>query len=107
MMLRHEEKKRAEMAKLAEAIGEMEVASEEDIAAARQSATKTGARRNEGEDAPEPEENTTPVVGLREGAWVRVEGYRAVLGGRTGCRVLRRGQEPLELEAGADLAEIL
>ena len=49
-------------AKLAEAMGEMEVASEEDIAAARQSATKTGARRNEGEDAPEPEENTTPVA---------------------------------------------
>jgi transcription antitermination factor NusG len=66
--VRAEEKKRAEMAKLAEAMGEMEVASEEDIAAARQSATKTRAGRNQGEDAPEPEENTTPVATPPEGA---------------------------------------
>ena len=68
--VRAEEKKRAEMAKLAEAMGEMEAASEEDIAEARESATKTrtssGAGRNKDENA--PEENTTPVATPPEGA---------------------------------------
>lgn len=52
------------------------------------------------------EENETPVLGMREGAWVRVEGDSAVLGGRTGARLFRRGEAALELEAGHDLSQL-
>ena len=53
------------------------------------------------------EEHATPVLGLREGAWVRVEGSEAVLGGRNGARLFRRGREPEELATGARLDELL
>ncbi|HZE88521.1 MAG TPA: dipeptidase PepE [Verrucomicrobiae bacterium] len=49
------------------------------------------------------EENETPVVGLREGAWIRVAGDRATLRGTTGARLFVRGDAPRELAAGADL----
>jgi dipeptidase E len=52
------------------------------------------------------EENEAPVLGLREGAWVRVDGERAALGGARGARVFRRGAEPLELSSGADLRDL-
>lgn len=50
------------------------------------------------------EENATPVVGLREGAWLRVEGAQIHLGGRSGARVFRRGEDPVEVSPGAGLA---
>jgi dipeptidase E len=53
------------------------------------------------------EENRTPVVGLREGAWIRVEGGRAVLGGANGARIFRRDREPEERKSGASLADLL
>jgi dipeptidase E len=53
------------------------------------------------------EENAAPVLGLREGAWVRVEGARTRLGGTRGVRLFRRGQAPLELEPGAELDALL
>ena len=53
------------------------------------------------------EENDTPVVGLREGAWIRVEGATARLGGRRGARIFRRGADPEERPAGADLSDLL
>jgi len=53
------------------------------------------------------EENTLPVLGLREGAWLRVHARSAVLGGTTGGRLFRRGQEPEELGTGAKLDELL
>jgi len=53
------------------------------------------------------EEDPAPVLGLREGAWLRVEGDRATLGGATGARLFRRGAEPLELAPGADLSATL
>jgi len=43
------------------------------------------------------EENETPVVGLREGAMLRVEGTTVLLKGRAGARVFRRGREPVEV----------
>jgi dipeptidase E len=49
------------------------------------------------------EENDAPVVGLREGAWVRVEGPSAVLGGTTGARVFRKGRAPSERRAGEEV----
>lgn len=53
------------------------------------------------------EENETPVVGLRENAWIRVEGASARLGGRAGARIFRRHAEPEERAAGADLSDLL
>lgn len=53
------------------------------------------------------EENETPVVGLREGAWIRVEGDRANLGGARGARIFRRGQEPEERKTGDSLNDLL
>ncbi len=49
------------------------------------------------------EENEPPVVGLREGAMLRIDGDRAALAGKNGARLFRRGQEPAELVAGASL----
>lgn len=52
------------------------------------------------------EENDIPVVGLREGAMVRVEGDSMRLRGIAGARVFRRGQEPIEAEPGTEMAEL-
>jgi dipeptidase E len=53
------------------------------------------------------EENDTPVVGLREGAWIMGENERAWLGGANGARVFRRGEAPVEMVTGADLTELV
>ena len=53
------------------------------------------------------EENTAPVVGLREGAWLRREGGRLTLGGRNGARVFRRGAEAAERAPGASMDDLL
>lgn len=47
------------------------------------------------------EENETPVIGLREGAWLRVERGQTLLGGAAGARLFRRGYPPAELDCGA------
>ena len=44
--------------------------------------------------------NETPVVALREGALIEVEDGTAVLGGKAGARVYRRGIDPLEVLVG-------
>ena len=49
------------------------------------------------------EDNEQMVVGLREGAWLRVEGDRITLGGANGARVFRRGGEPEEIAPGSPL----
>jgi len=46
------------------------------------------------------EENTAPVVGLREGAWLRVDSGAVVLEGANGARLFQRGQPPIELVSG-------
>ena len=53
------------------------------------------------------EENDAPVVGLREGAMLRVEEECVTLEGSTGARVFRRGQAPMEKLPGARLDELL
>jgi dipeptidase E len=53
------------------------------------------------------EENEAPVVGLREGAMLRVEGERVTLVGRAGARLFRRGMEPVELSPGASVEALL
>jgi dipeptidase E len=53
------------------------------------------------------EENDVPVIGLREGAWLRRSGGAVRLGGPTGAVLFGRGAAPRELEPGADLAFLL
>ena len=53
------------------------------------------------------EENETPVIGLREGAIIRVAGKSAVLQGSSGARIFRRGQPPIEILPGAELDDLL
>jgi dipeptidase E len=53
------------------------------------------------------EENETPVVGLREGVWLRVEGDRATLGGPGGARIFRRRRDPEERGPGESLDDLL
>jgi dipeptidase E len=53
------------------------------------------------------EENETPVVGLREGAMLRIENGKTLLKGSTGARIFRRGHEPVETLPGDYLNELL
>jgi dipeptidase E len=53
------------------------------------------------------EENETVVVGLREGAWIRVEGDTAILGGGNRARIFRCGEEPEERGSGAGLSDLM
>jgi len=49
------------------------------------------------------EENDTPVVGLREGAMLRIENGETILRGSTGARIFRKGMQPSEILPGARL----
>ena len=53
------------------------------------------------------EENETPVVGLREGAMLRIENGTTTLKGSTGARIFRRGHEPVEIKPVAVLDEFI
>lgn len=53
------------------------------------------------------EENDTPVVGLREGAMLRIEHGETILRGSTGARIFRKGFDPLETLPGAHLDRFL
>ena len=47
------------------------------------------------------EENDTPVVGLREGAMLRIENGGTILRGSSGARIFRKGMETIEISPGA------
>jgi dipeptidase E len=53
------------------------------------------------------EENETPVVGIREGAMLRIENGKTQLRGSTGARIFRRGHEPVETVPGDYLDELV
>ena len=53
------------------------------------------------------EENETPVLGMREGAWVRIKGRSVVLGGSNGARIFRRGQAPVEAATGDEISTLV
>ena len=53
------------------------------------------------------EENETPVVGLREGCMVRVEQDVHSLKGKTGARIFRRGFEPVEVQPGSTIDDLI
>ena len=49
------------------------------------------------------EENSTPVIGLREGTMLLVENGSATLLGMKPARIFRRGEPPAEVEPGTVL----
>ena len=53
------------------------------------------------------EENDAPVLGLREGGFVRVEEGQVVVKGGRPARIFRRGAVPVEVEPGARLDHLL
>jgi len=53
------------------------------------------------------EENGLPVVGLREGSFLRVEGSSILLKGSHAARIFQRGKPALEVQPGSELREVL
>lgn len=53
------------------------------------------------------EENETPVVGMREGAWVLVENGLMTLGGSSGARIFRRDHAPVEISPGSEISALV
>jgi dipeptidase E len=53
------------------------------------------------------EENERPVIGLREGAWLRVVGPEALVEGPRSARIFSRGEEPVEAPPGTDVSALL
>jgi dipeptidase E len=53
------------------------------------------------------EENDAVVIGLREGALLRVEGESVALLGVSGARIFREGAKPVEVAPGAELRTLL
>jgi dipeptidase E len=53
------------------------------------------------------EENETPVLGMREGAWVVAEAGAVTLQGTNGARIFRRGHEPVEAKTGDDITALV
>lgn len=53
------------------------------------------------------EENTRPVIGLREGSWLRVRGDECTLEGTRGARLFRVGLAPEDYAVGSNLSFLL
>jgi dipeptidase E len=53
------------------------------------------------------EENDVPVLGIREGSWLRRRGESLTLHGTTGGLLFRRGREAEPVAEGADLSGLL
>ncbi|MBI3620169.1 dipeptidase PepE [Candidatus Roizmanbacteria bacterium] len=49
------------------------------------------------------EENTTPVVGLREGTWLLVDNNNVTLKGEGSAKLFQKGKEPREIKTGETL----
>jgi dipeptidase E len=53
------------------------------------------------------EENETPVVGIREGAWLLIENGSVMLKGEAGARIFRRGEAPIEIAPGTEISGLV
>ncbi len=53
------------------------------------------------------EENDTPVVGVREGAWLLCNDGNVTLKGETGARIFRRGHAPVEVTPGTEISNLI
>ena len=50
--------------------------------------------------------NTIPVIGLREGSWIRVKENEIVLKGALTARIFKAGQNAYEIDSGAPLEDL-
>jgi dipeptidase E len=53
------------------------------------------------------EENDTPVVGIREGAWLLCNDGTVTLKGGTAARIFRRGHAPVEATPGTEISNLV
>jgi dipeptidase E len=53
------------------------------------------------------EENDTPVVGMREGAWLWIDDGAVTLKGETGARIFCRGRAPIEAKSGENIGDLV
>jgi dipeptidase E len=53
------------------------------------------------------EENETPVVGIREGAWLICENGAVTLRGEAGARIFKRGEVPVEAKSGDNIVHLV
>jgi dipeptidase E len=53
------------------------------------------------------EENETPVVGMREGAWLLIENESVTLKGNNGARIFRRREAAVEAKTGEEIASLV
>jgi dipeptidase E len=53
------------------------------------------------------EENDTPVVGIREDAWLVCNNGAVTLKGRAGARIFRRGHAPVEVMPGTEISDLV
>src|ERR1700755_1878065 len=53
------------------------------------------------------EENDTPVVGIREGAWLLCTNRAVTLKGQTGARIFCRGHAPVEVTSGTEISNLI
>jgi dipeptidase E len=53
------------------------------------------------------EENDTPVVGIREGAWLVCVNGAVTLRGEAGARIFRRGEIPAEVKPGDNIVHLV
>jgi dipeptidase E len=53
------------------------------------------------------EENSAPVLGLREGAWLEVAGRSVTLRGATGARLFQRSAGPIDCAPNESLDSLL
>ncbi|MDC8006060.1 dipeptidase PepE [Aureisphaera galaxeae] len=51
-------------------------------------------------------QNTIPVVGIREGSWIEVDGENILLKGPLTARIFEQGKKPYEMETGNSMAQI-
>ncbi len=49
------------------------------------------------------EENSKLVVGLREGSWLRIEGNKIMLKGKSGAKIFQKGKKPKEYRTNVSL----
>jgi dipeptidase E len=53
------------------------------------------------------EENETPVVGIREGAWLLIENGSVMLKGEAGARIFRHGDAPVEIAPDTEISGLV
>jgi len=53
------------------------------------------------------EDNDSTVVGLREGAWLRIEDQKIFIGGKNGAKVFVKGRKPEEYKSGIYIRSLI